>query len=191
MRPTDPLAQHADHDIAVLPADLTPADAKALLTGTGVVVADDGGVLGTVTAADLADADADAEILADLRGLPSVIAVDADLTLVDLINSPAVTLLLLGIPRLVLLRARTPVAVLAVSRLTDYLASGEHPLPDNEMGPMGASADSALPGRVRLPRAQVACAECGHRNALDHWNPRRPPRCANPEGPAHDLTLEG
>ncbi|MEV0225420.1 hypothetical protein [Streptomyces sp. NPDC050704] len=188
MRPTDPVAQHADHDIAVLPAELTPAEAKALLTGTGVVVADDGGVLGTVTAADLAGADADT--LAVWQGLPPAIEVDADLSLADLVNSPAVTLLLLGVPRLVLLRDGTPVAVLAVPRVSDYLASGDHPLPDHEMGP-GAPADSALPGRVRLASAQVACAECGHRNALDYWNPRRPPRCANPDRPPHDLTLEG
>lgn len=132
LRPTDPVAQHADHDIALLPADLTPAEARALLRGTGVpearalprgtgvVVADDGGVLGTVTAADLADAGADTKTLADWRGLPSSIEVDADLSLADLLDSPAVTLLLLGAPRLVLLRGGTPVAVFVVSRLAEY-----------------------------------------------------------------------
>ncbi|MET9972921.1 hypothetical protein ABZZ80_45475 [Streptomyces sp. NPDC006356] len=189
MRPTDPVAKHADHDIAVLPAELTPAEARALLTGAGVVVADDGGVLGTVTAAELSGVGAGT--LADWHDLPPAIEVDADLALVELANSPAVTLLLLGVPRLVLMRDGKPVAVLAVSRMADYLASGEHPLPGNEMGPMGASADGALPGRVRLASAHVACAECGHRNALEYWNPRRPPRCANPDRPAHDLRLEG
>ena len=56
MRPADPVAKYADHDIAVLPAELTPAEARALLTGVGVVVADGGGVLGTVTAAELQEA---------------------------------------------------------------------------------------------------------------------------------------
>lgn len=187
MRPADPVAKYADHDIAVLPAELTPAEARALLTGVGVVVADGGGVLGTVTAAELLGADADT--LADWCELPPAIEVDADLALVELANSPAITLLLLDIPRLVLMRDGKPVAVLAVSLMANYLASGEHLLPGNEMGPMGASADGTLPGRVRLASAHVACAECGHRNALEYWNPRRPPRCANPDRPPHDLTL--
>jgi hypothetical protein len=189
LRPADPVVKHADHAIAILPAELTPAEAKALLTGIGVVVAEDGGVLGTVTAADLTGAEA--ETLAVWPGLPPAIEVDAELALVDLANSPAVTLLLLRVPRLVLMRDGTPIAVLPASRVADYLASGEHPLPDRSMGPMGASADSALPGRVRLASAHVACAECGHRNELDHWNPRRPPRCSNPDRPPHDLTLGG
>jgi hypothetical protein len=187
LRPTDPVAKHADHDITTLPAELTPAEAKALLTGIGVVVAGDGTVLGAVTVADLAGVNA--ETLAVWRGLPPAIEVEAEQTLADLANSPAVTLLLLGAPWLVLTRDSAPVGVLAVSRVADYLASGEHPLPDNELGPAGASADSALPGRVRLATAHVVCAQCGYRNAIDYWNPRRPPRCANPDRAAHDLTL--
>lgn len=189
MRPTDPVVKHADFDITVLPAELTPAEAKAVSAGIGVVVADDGNVLGTVTAADLAGVDAAS--LADWPGLSPAIAVDAELTLAELANSPEITLLELDIPWLVLTRDGAPIGALAATRVADYLASGEHPLPDNPMGPWGSATDSQLPGRVRLAAARVTCAECGHRNALDYWNPRRPPRCANPDREPHDLTLGG
>ncbi|WP_125788028.1 MULTISPECIES: hypothetical protein [unclassified Amycolatopsis] len=173
----------------VLAAELTPAEARAVLKGDGVVVDDEGTVLGTVTAQELAYADA--ETLASWRALPPAVEVHADQTFAQFADSSAVTLLLLGITRLVLTRDGTPVGLLPVARVTDYLASGAHPLPGNEMGPAGASSDGALPGRVRLAAAHVACSHCGYRNVLEHWNPRRPPRCANPDRAPHELELDG
>ncbi|KOX21238.1 hypothetical protein ADK67_27710 [Saccharothrix sp. NRRL B-16348] len=142
-----------------------------------------------MTAPELADADADT--LATWQALPPAVEVDAGLTFAQLADSPAISLLLLGITRLVLTRDGTPAGVLPVARVSDYLASGTHPALGNQMGPAGASADGALPGRVRLAAAHVACAHCGHRNTLEHWNPRRPPRCANPDREPHDLELGG
>ncbi|MEV0236080.1 hypothetical protein [Nonomuraea sp. NPDC050786] len=189
MKPGDRIAEHGDHEFTILAGELTPAEARAVLKGVGVVVDDDGTVLGTVTAPELAGANADA--LASWRALPPAVEVHADRTFAELADSPAITLLLLGITRLVLTRGGTPVGMLPVARVSDYLASGAHPLSSNEMGPAGASADGALPGRVRLAAAHVACMHCGYRNTLEHWNPRRPPQCANPDRAPHDLELGG
>ncbi|NUT99065.1 MAG: hypothetical protein HOY78_44390 [Saccharothrix sp.] len=189
MKPGDRIADHADDDFTVLAAELTPAETRAFLRGVGVVVDDDGTVLGTVTAPELADAGADT--VASWRALPPAVTADADQTFAQLADSPAITLLLLGITHLVLTRDGRPVGVLPASRVSQYLASGAHPLHGTELGPAGASADGALPGRVRLAAAHVACAHCGYRNTLEHWNPRRPPRCANPDRAPHDLELGG
>lgn len=189
MKPGDRIAEHGDHEFTILAGELTPAEARAVVKGPGVVVDDNGTVLGTVTAPELAGANADT--LTSWRALPPAVEVHADQTYAELADSPAITLLLLGITRLVLTRGGKPVGVLPVARVSDYLASGAHPLSSNEMGPAGASADGALPGRVRLAIAHVVCVRCGYRNTLEHWNPRRPPRCANPDGTPHDLELGG
>ncbi|MGM1064551.1 hypothetical protein [Saccharothrix sp. Mg75] len=189
MKPWDRVVDHGDHEFTILAAELTPAEARAVLRGVGVVVDDHGAVLGTVSAPELADADADT--LASWPALPPAVEIDADQTFAELADSPSISLLLLGITLLVLVRGGTPVGTLPVARVSDYLASGEHLLSGNEMGPAGASADGALPGRVRLAAARVACARCGYRNALEHWNPRRPPSCANPDREPHDLELGG
>lgn len=189
MNPRDLLAEHAHTEFTILASELTPNEARSVLTGVGVVVDDEGTILGTVLAPDLAGTDA--ATLASWPELPAVVEVQADLTFAELADSPVLPLLLLGVTTLVLTRAGKPVGVLPVERVSDYLVSGAHPLSGNDMGPAGASADGALPGRVQLGAAHVACAHCGHRNTIAHWNPRRPPRCANPDREPHDLRLGG
>ncbi|WP_394621478.1 hypothetical protein JNUCC0626_20970 [Lentzea sp. JNUCC 0626] len=189
MTPHTPITDHAHTEFTILAGELTPSEARAVLTGVGVVVDDDGTILGTVLATDLADAAADT--LASWPDLPPAVEVRADLTFAELADSPVLPLVLLGVTTLVLTRAGAPVGVLPVARVSEYLASGAHPLAGNDMGPAGASADGALPGQVRLGAAHVACAHCGHRNTIAHWNPRRPPRCANPDREPHDLRLGG
>jgi hypothetical protein len=190
MNPQDLLADHAHDEFVVLASELTLTEARAVLTtGVGVVADADGTILGTVLAPDLADAHTGS--LASWPKLPATVEVRADLTFAELADSPVMPLLLLGVTTLVLTRAGEPVGVLPVQQVSDYLASGAHPLTGNAMGPAGASADGALPGRVRLGAAHVACTHCGYRNTILHWNPRRPPRCANPDREPHDLRLGG
>ena len=93
MNPKDLLAAHAHTEFTILAGELTPAEARSVLTGVGVVVDDEGTILGTVLAPDLAGTDA--ATLASWPELPAAVEVRADLTFAELADSPVLPLLLL------------------------------------------------------------------------------------------------
>jgi hypothetical protein len=178
MNPGDPLHTFADAVVLLLDRG-SPAVGPMGEAAVRVLVDEQGTVVGTVAGPGTT--------------VRTAVVADADRTLGEFADSPAITLLVLDVPHLVLVRDGAVVGVVRTSVVADYLASGAHQPARNELGSSGASADGFLPGAVRIAVAHVACAQpdCGHVNAVEYWNPRTPPRCANPDRAPHDLVFKG
>lgn len=194
MNPKDHLGSLAHLSLAHLESALPPVMAHTALGGAdvGAVVGENGAVIGTVTDEDLVRATQQgARDLLHWSGLAPVVVVDASSTLAELADSDAITLLDLGVPRIIVVEGDRPTSALPVSVVEDYLASAAHPRQHTTMGPHGASADASLAGRPQVGAARVVCRhpDCGHVNTLVYYDPRRPPQCTNLNQTTHTLVI--
>ncbi len=123
---------------------------------------------------------------------PAVL-VPADWTYPDLVDSDAVTLLDLTSAGVLLVDGERPVGVLPLDTIRRYVAENQLLVNTRTQGDDGAAdgglAGAGLAGDYQLGRAQVVCAEpgCGYVNTLNFFDRYRPPDCANPDLPAHEL----
>ena len=169
-----------DKSFIVLRAPATPAEALGLLGDRtyAVLVDETGHVLALGTAADLAEG----------RALPPGVEIPAGMLLDEVVGSEAVTLLDLNPHGAVVVRDGEVVGVLSATMIDEAAAAGRV-----ESRTMGEGTDSGLPGDIRVPTARVRCRwpDCGHVNVLTFYDPDRPDSCANPDLPAHAVTLSG
>ncbi|MGI5499236.1 hypothetical protein [Lentzea sp. CA-135723] len=169
-----------DTSFAVLRVPVPPAEALGLLGDrTYAVLVDEAGhVLALGTAADLAGG----------RSLPPGVEIPAGISLDDVVGGEAMTLLDLNPHGAVVVRDRDVLGVISAAMIDEAASSGQV-----ASRTMGEGTDSGLPGDIRVPTARVTCAwpSCGHVNALTFYDPDRPDDCANPDLPAHAITLSG
>jgi hypothetical protein len=127
--------------------------------------------------------------------LGPAVLVPADWTYAQLVGSDAVTLLDLTSTGVLLVDGEQPVGVLPLDAVRRYLSQNQLLVDTRTLGDDGAAdgglAAAGLAGDYQLGRARVVCAEpgCGYVNALNFFDRYRPPDCANPNLPAHELKL--
>ncbi|MGK3206875.1 hypothetical protein [Amycolatopsis sp. MEPSY49] len=169
-----------DTSFVVLREPASPAEALGLLGDRtyAVLVDESGHVLALGTAADLAEG----------RALPPGVEIPIGIPLDDVVGGEAVTLLDLNPHGAVVVRDSEVLGVISTAAIDEAASAGQI-----ASRTMGEGTDSALPGDIRVPTARVSCAwpGCGHVNTLTFYDPDRPGGCANPDLPAHTITLSG
>jgi hypothetical protein len=169
-----------DTSFVVLRPPITPPEALRLLGDRtyAVLVDESGHVVALGTAAELAERIA----------LAPGVEIPAGTPLDDVVGGRAVTLLELNPHGAVLVRGGEVLGVVTAAMIDEVASAG-----NVASRTMGESADSGLPGDVRVPTARVMCAwpGCGHVNVMTFYDPDRPGRCANPDLPIHAVTLSG
>ena len=186
------LRDHAAGLTATVPAAATPADLVSAANGAGWVAVTDAGRIVAILDASAADPPLPATSASTRVLLPPLVVLPADLTMTDLVNSAAITLLDLGGPAALLVdRDGAAVGALPVAAVVDHLAGPGYLTAYRHLGPNGPTGDGTWPTGTRLPLARLHCAvaECGYLNELTEYFEDALVACANPEPPRHDLVL--
>jgi hypothetical protein len=135
--------------------------------------------------------DTSTRLPADRAHLPPLLVLPATMTMDELAESAAVTLLDLGTTTALLVDGDDPVGLLPLDAVVDHLASSEFLPAQRTLGPLGAETDALWPGSGRTPLARLVCAAtgCGYLNELLEYSADPPTACANPAPPAHPLAI--
>ncbi|MEU3457274.1 hypothetical protein ABZ671_27275 [Micromonospora sp. NPDC006766] len=124
--------------------------------------------------------------------LPPLLVFPATMTMDELVESAAVTLLDLGATNALLVADDgSPVGLLPVDVVVDHLASPAYLPTQRTFSPLGTETDAMWPGFEQAPLARLVCAAtgCGFLNELLEYSADPPTVCANPAPPAHPLMI--
>ena len=159
------LLARAQASYVEIPASSSPTEALALLgeRAYAVVVAED--PVAVLTAADLRTIRAGQLSNAVL---PPIVLAEADQSVQELAASPAVTLLDLEPPAVVLVRGATVVGVLTIDALAEELARGGYEPEPTTMGPHGLQQRRRRLARrpTQRPRRRAMCSRRLRRDKL-------------------------